>query len=453
MNNRQMKYLLIMCLGIGTTFNTLAQDQERVFSLKQAIEFALDNNTKATKAKLDEEESRFNIKEVRSQALPQITASGNFDDNLNIPVQLLPGEIVGAPGTTVEAKFGQQYTVSGGLELNQKLFDKSVLGAMKAADAANKFYALNTSRTEEEVIFQITTDYYQTLILEENLHILKANQEKMIKLIEMAGYQQQAGVIKTIDLNRLKVNRTNGETQIQNLESDLITQLNTMKYHMGMSINENIRLDGSTDTLNETIINNALEEGDLSNGRYDYQIIKQQQLLNTLEVKNFKAGYYPTLSAYARQSYNAQRNEFNFFDGSKPWFPTTVVGMRLSIPIFDGFKKNAQVQQSKIRLQKLDQDEADVKRAINLEYQNALSQLKNSSASMEAQRENVALAEEVYGITEDSYKQGITPLSDLLNSETELLEANNNFNSSLLRYKLAQLQILKAKGQLSTILN
>lgn len=453
MNNRQMKYVLIMCLGIGVTFNTRAQNQEKVLSLKQAIKYALDNNTKATKAKLDEEESKFNIKEVRSQALPQITASGNFDDNLNIPVQLLPGEIVGAPGTTVEAKFGQQYTVSGGLEVNQTLFDKSVLGAMKAADAANKFYALNTTRSKEEVIFQITTDYYQTLILEENLHILKANQEKMIKLIEMAGYQQQAGVIKTIDLNRLKVNRTNGETQIQNLESDLTTQLNTMKYHMGMAINENIRLDGSTDTLNETIINNALEEGDLSNGRYDYLIIKQQQLLNTLEVKNFKAGYYPTLSAYARQSYNAQRNEFNFFDGSQPWFPTTIVGMRLSIPLFDGFKKNAQVQQSKIRLQKLDQDEADVKRAINLEYQNALSQLKNSSASMEAQRENVELAQEVYTITEDSYKQGITPLSDLLNSETELLEANNNFNASLLRYKLAQLSILKAKGQLQSILN
>ncbi|HNP06015.1 MAG TPA: TolC family protein [Cyclobacteriaceae bacterium] len=453
MNNRQMKYVLIMCLGIGVTFNTRAQNQEKVLSLKQAIKYALDNNTKATKAKLDEEESKFNIKEVRSQTLPQITASGNFDDNLNIPVQLLPGEIVGAPGTTVEAKFGQQYTVSGGLEVNQTLFDKSVLGAMKAADAANKFYALNTTRSKEEVIFQITTDYYQTLILEENLHILKANQEKMIKLIEMAGYQQQAGVIKTIDLNRLKVNRTNGETQIQNLESDLTTQLNTMKYHMGMAINENIRLDGSTDTLNETIINNALEEGDLSNGRYDYLIIKQQQLLNTLEVKNFKAGYYPTLSAYARQSYNAQRNEFNFFDGSQPWFPTTIVGMRLSIPLFDGFKKNAQVQQSKIRLQKLDQDEADVKRAINLEYQNALSQLKNSSASMEAQRENVELAQEVYTITEDSYKQGITPLSDLLNSETELLEANNNFNASLLRYKLAQLSILKAKGQLQSILN
>lgn len=454
MNRIQLKFALIMCLGIGFTFNATAQDQPKALSLKQAIEFALENNTKATKSKLDEEESRYNIKEVRSQALPQLKATGTLDNNLNIPVQLLPGEIVGqAPGTTVEARFGQKYTVSGGLELNQKLFDQSVLGALKAADASNKFYALNTARTKEEVIFQITSDFYQTLIIEENLNIQKANQEKMKKLIEMAEYQHKAGVIKTVDLNRLKVNLTNSETQIQNLQSDLETQLNTMKYHMGMSISESISLDGSTDTLNETTINNALSEGDLSNGRYDYQIVKQQQLLNSLEIKNFRAGYVPTLSAYARQSYNAQRNEFNFFDGSKPWFPTTVVGMSLNIPIFDGLKKSAQVQQSKIRLQKLERDEADVKRSINLEYQNALSQLKNSQLSMESQRANVALAEEVYTITEDSYKQGIVPLSDLLNSETELLEANNNFNASLLRYKLAQLSILKAKGQLQTILN
>lgn len=449
----RIKYLLITGLIAASASELVAQDQPKSFTLKQAIEFALENNTKSIKSKLDEQESKYNIREVRSQALPQITASGTFDDNLNIPVQLLPGELIGAPGTIVEAKFGQQYTVSGGLELNQKLFDQSVIGAMKAADASTKFYSMNTARTKEEVIFQITTDYYQTLIIEENLNILKSNQEKMKKLIELAGYQHKAGVIKTVDLNRLKVNLTNSETQIQNLESDLTSQMNTMKYHMGLSISEKVILDGSSDSLNETIINNALSEGDISNGRYDYQIIKQQQLLNTLEIKNFKAGYVPTLSAYARQSYNAQRNEFNFFDAGQSWFPTTIVGMRLSIPVFDGFKKSAQVQQSKIRMQKLVQDEIDVKRAINLEYQNAISQLINSRTSMMAQRENVILAEEVYSITEDSYKQGITPLSDLLNSETELLESNNNFNASLLRYKLAQLQILKAKGQLETILN
>lgn len=447
-----IKQLLFFTLFLGSALVGFAQEATTL-SLKKAIEYALENNIATSKAKLDEQESLYNVKEVRSQALPQIIFTGSLDDNLNIPVQLLPGEIVGQPGTTVEARFGQQYTVTGGLELNQKIYDQTVIGALKAADAAKGYYALNTKRTKEDVIYLITSDYYQTLILQENLNILRENQTKIKKLIEVAEYQQKAGVLKTVDVNRLKVNLTNGETTIRNVESELENQLNTMKYHMGMDIYAPIKLDASSDLLDESKLAMALAINDVSPLRTDYQIVKQQQLLNEMEIKNFRAGYYPSLSAYARYSYNAQRNEFNFFESSKPWFNASVIGARLTIPVFDGFRKRSQIQQSKIRFEKLERDEKNIHLSIDLEYQNAQNQYMNSQKSLEAQKANVTLAEEVYKVTEDSYKQGIVNLSDLINSETELLAASNNYNEALLKFKLAQLHILKAKGQLLTILN
>ena len=447
-----IKQLFLFTFFLGVALTARAQE-EKILSLKQAIEYALEHNIATSKAKLDEQESLYNVREVRSQALPQITFTGSLDDNLNIPVQLLPGEIVGQPGTTVKAQFGQQYTVTGGVELNQKIYDQSVIGALKAADAAKGYYALNTKKTKEEVIYLITTDYYQTLIFQENLNILKDNQSKIKKLIEVAEYQRKAGVLKTVDVNRLKVNLTNSETQIRNLESDLENQLNTMKYHMGMDIYAPIKLDASSDLLDDSKLIMALAINDVSPFRTDYQIVKQQQLLNEMEIRNFRSGYYPSLSAYARYSYNAQRNEFNFFESSKPWFNASVIGARLIIPIFDGFRKHSQIQQSNIRLERLGKDETNINLSIDLEYQNAQNQYTNSQKSLEAQKENVMLAEEVYTVTEDSYKQGIVNLSDLLNSETELLAANNNYNEALLKFKLAQLHILKAKGQLLTILN
>lgn len=444
--------LLSVWLLCGFTLTVNAQDTT-VLTLRKAIEFALQNNNASVKAKFDEQESRYNANEVMSQALPQIAITGSFDDNLNIPVQLLPGELIGQPGTSVKAQFGKQYTVTGGIEVNQKIYDQSIIGALKAATASKEFYALNTKKTKEAVIFQITNDYYQLLILQENRNILEANQEKIKKLIEVAEYQQKAGVLKTVDVNRLKVNQTNGETQIRNMESDLENQQNTMKYHMGMAIQTPLILDSSSDLLDEDKLLLALSTGDVSPFRTDFQIIKQKQILNEMEVKNFRSGYYPTLSAYARYSYNAQRNEFNFFESGQPWFNASVIGAKLSIPVFDGFKKRSQIQQSKVRLEKLERDEIDMNLSIDLEYQNSLNVYKNSQTSLEAQSDNVALAEEVYKVTEDSYKQGIVNLSDLLNSETELLTANNNYNEALLKFKLAQLQILKAKGQLLTILN
>ncbi len=431
----------------------MAQAQETVLTLKQAIHYALENNTPTSKAKLDEQANRYNIKEVKSQALPQVSAFGNFDNNLNIPVQLLPGELIGQPGTTVKAQFGKQYTVTGGAEINQKVFDHSVLSAMQAANASTKLYSLKTKKSKEDVIYQITSDYYQVLIQQEKLCILKSNQKKNEHLYDLAGFQHKVGVMKNIDLNRLKVNITNGETRIQNSESDLKNQMNTMKFHMGMDINILITLDAASDLLGESKVAEALAIDDVSPIRSNHQLIIQQQLLNEMEVKNFRSGYSPSLSAYARYSYNAQRTQMDFFDGSKPWFNATVVGLKLNVPIFDGFKKRAQVQQSQIRLQKLKYDESNVKRSIDLDYQNAINQFQNSQKSLESQKDNVVLAQEVYAITEDSYKTGIMNLSDLLNSETELLTANNNYNEAVLKLKLSQLQILQAKGQLLTILN
>ncbi|MDZ7849184.1 MAG: TolC family protein [Owenweeksia sp.] len=103
----------------------------------------------------------------------------------------------------------------------------------------------------------------------------------------------------------------------------------------------------------------------------ELEILDKQKALNTLNKKSIQAGYYPSLTAFANQSWQAQRNEFNFFDSEQPWFPQTVIGLSLQVPIFDGFSKHYRVQQSKIDIQKLELDQENTKRSLDMQFENA----------------------------------------------------------------------------------
>jgi outer membrane protein TolC len=178
-------------------------------------------------------------------------------------------------------------------------------------------------------------------------------------------------------------------------------------------------------------------------------LLQKQRELTALKAKNIKAGYYPSLSAYGRYGYQTQRDEL--FNSETPWFKTSVVGLKLNIPIFDGFKKDAQIKQAVLEQQKLESDIQKFNKNTAVQLSNAVSQLGNSQNTITAQQENVKLAQEVYDTTNSLYKEGLAPLSDLLNAETSLREALTNLNNEQLKYQVAQLNYLKAKGELESL--
>lgn len=202
-----------------------------------------------------------------------------------------------------------------------------------------------------------------------------------------------------------------------------------------------------------------LEDINLSTLQYEketpiqVQLLEKEYELNVLNRKSIQAGYYPTLVAFGQQSWSAQRNEFNFLDNTQPWFQQTIVGLKLEVPIFDGFEKHHQIQQSKIDIEKLELDRIQLDRNVDMTYQNAREQLVNSMKSVEAQRENKQLAQEVYDQTQELYAEQVGSLTDLLDAETSLRESQINYIREVLKFKKAELDLLKAQGQLRQLSN
>jgi outer membrane protein len=420
--------------------------------LKEAINYALENKSDAKKAKLEIENSEYQIQEVRSRALPQITANGNMTYNPVLQLNALPGDFFGAPGTTLLAPLGQEWTANGGVTLTQNLFDQAVFTGLKAARSTREFYQINAQLTEEQVIERVANNYYQVFVQREKLAVIDSNYVNTVKAKKIIEGQFDNGLAKKIDLDRITVKLYNINTQRQQLINAIQLQENALKFYMGMPIETKIILPKTEFEVTPQ----ALAEAPNAANRTEYLLLEKQEQLLTYQKKSILAEYYPTLSLSAGYNYIGQGPEMPLF--AKPadgvyWSDYSSIGLNLRIPIFTGFGTRARVRQAEIDLKKIRADKEDVRLSLDLAYENARTQIENSLITIKNQKENAQLAQEVLNNTRNNYYQGLAPLTDLLDAENALVEAQNNYTTALLEYKLAEIQLIKSKGELRTLTN
>lgn len=437
----------ILVLSASFPPHLKAQVEDQHFTLDQALQYALKNSIDIQKSILDQKQADHLVAEVRGTGLPQVNASGQFQNFPNLPTQLLPGEIIGEPGSMIPVQFGTKYTTTGTIEASQLLYNQQFFTGLKAANASEQLYELLKIQTEEDVIYQVSNAYYQVLEIQAQTKALQANIDRLNEVEKIMKVQQENDLITKTDYNRLKVNRINLETSLQSLNTAEEQSKNYLKILIGMPMNEGIDLIKGED----------IEDVNLSALQYEKEtpieirLLDKQYELNVLNKKSLQAGNYPSLAAFGQQSWNAQRDEFNFFDNGQPWFQQTVVGVQLDIPLFSGLQRHHKVQQAKIDIEKTELDMLYAERGKAMEYQNAREQLLNSMKSVEAQRENKVLADEVYAQTQELYKEHVGSLTDLLDAETSLREAQINYIREILNFKRAELDLLKSQGQLQQL--
>lgn len=435
---------LILLLTTGMLH---AQQKTQELTLKDAISYALQNKAEARKAKLSIENGEYEIAEIRARALPQITANGNLTYN---PIIQLNAVNFGA-GTQLLA-FGQKWSSTAGVNLEQAIFDQAVFTGLKAARSTREFYQINAQLTEEDVIERVANNYYQVFVQRQQLAVIDSTYANTTKVRNIIQGQFDNGLARKIDLDRMNVNLSNINTQRQQLINAVQLQENALKFYMGMPINTPITL--ATEKLEIAPMN--LDETPDTTQRTQYQLLKKQEELLVLQRKSVVAEYYPRLSLSAGYNYIGQGPDIPWF--GKPadgiyWSDFSAIALNLSIPIFNGFGTKARVDQANIKLKNNEEDLKDTKLSLDLAFENARTQINNSIITINNQRENVALAQEVLDNTQNNYQQGLATLTDLLDAENSYIQAQNNYTSALLDYKLAEVQLRKAKGELKSFVN
>ncbi|MCU7503012.1 MAG: TolC family protein [Ignavibacteria bacterium] len=458
-----MKIKTIIFIILALLVTSAAAQEERKpesLSLRQCLSEGLKSSREIINLRLETEKSTYKIKETQSQLLPQVQAFGTYDNYLKIPVQMVPGEIFGQPGTTVPISLYVQHNVTGGLKAAQMLYNQTIFTAMSLANKAKEISEITYRKAGDDLIYEVSSLFFLIKLTDGQAGIYRGNIERLNQLLKVTQSQHAAGLVREVDIDRIKINLENLGNEAKNLDILQSKQLEMLFYTIGLhKVSKNAYQTVNitlSDSLGMPLLSNySIPEklNDLSEHN-EMQLLAKRLEMVTLNRKLAASGFYPTLSIYGQYFYQGQREKFDFFSaGQNKWSDVGVIGLSLSIPVFDGLQKNAQINQAEVDYLEATNDYEFLARLLNLEYNNAVKKYFNSKDAAERQKDNVKLAAKVYSQTLLQYRQGVASLSDLLEIENSSSSAQLSLMNALYQLRISELDILKATGKLQTILN
>ena len=428
---------------IGAALTGSAQQSR---SLKECIDYGLQHYGTIRVAQYQVETANQQARQALGQYLPQVSGTGNFTDNLKLQSTLLPAGFAGPEPTRIS--LGSKYQTNVSAQLTQTIYDKSLLIGIKANESNQKLADLNIRQTREEIIYNIATNYYQVFIVQPQIALLKDNLNRTQQVLNILKLQRDNGVIQPIDYTNTEVTYNNTRSQLSLSENNLALALNRLKYQMGLSQEQEL-------TLSDTLLLKQVPTLEQSNFNAPSLISYQKAMANLdlqrLQLLRTKAGYQPTLSFTANYGTLALGNQF--VDGFRNFTGFGSIGLRLNIPIFDGFQRDAQIQQNRLTVMTQEEQLRLNTAAYQLQFSNAQSQIQKSQTNIQNDDRNVKLAQEVYNITTLQYKQGTKSLTDLINADNSYRQAQSNYINSLINFYQARLDLEQSQGSLLTFYN
>lgn len=437
---------IVFCLIAGYSAKAQMADTVAAFTLQEAIDYAQTHQSAILNAKVDEEIARNTVKKTVGMGLPQINANVNFQDFIKVPTNLLPGEFFGKPGEMIPVRFGVKYQSSAGFELSQLLFDGTYLVGLQASKTYKELSTKNLQRSRIETAVAVTKAYYSVLVSNEQLSLLDANIVRLKKSLKDTEALFKNGFVEKIDLDRLTVLNNNLETERENVVHLLDLNLHLLKFQMGMNINSTLTLKDSISGLNveESV---ALNDTSAYKSRIEYSLLETQKKLNELDLKRYQSQYLPSIGAFGSTTRSLQSNTFNeLFDRS---FPMTVIGFRISVPIISGGIRNYQVRNARLEIKKTENNLVNLRNGINLEVEQAKTVYRNGFRSLENQKRNMTLAQEVLRVTKVKYEQGVGSSIEVTTAETALKESQNNYINALYELLINKVNLDKALGKIT----
>lgn len=435
-------YAVLFLLLVKTSFS------QQAFTLKQAQDYALEHNQEVLNADLDLQIAEKKVWETTASGLPQISATGEFQNFIDIPTTVLPANAfnpLASEDELVGVKFGTNYNVTGTVQVSQLLFSGNYLVGLQAAKTYTSLSKQLKDKSEQDVKSSVANAYYTVLVLQENVITLDSTLLKMKELLNTTQILVDNKVMESTNASQLKLSVLQVENGVAKVKSQLEVAYSLLKMEMGMDLTTAISLiDTYNDVTNSAV--NYSENKFSSSNNIDYQLTETQLKLNELSLKNTKANYLPSLAAFLSHQQVAMRNDFDFFDGDKDWFPTTVWGLSLNIPIFSSGQRASQVSQAKLAVQKTQNTVAQLDKGLQLQYIQFSSGYNNAKDAFETQKKAVDVASEILNSTEIKYKEGVVSSMELTQVQNQLLQAQTDLTN-------AGFELIKAKLNLDKLFN
>ncbi|MCP9199505.1 TolC family protein [Gramella sp. GC03-9] len=466
---------LLILSFLGLTFGGLTAQEDSLtgyrFTLREAIEFALENNYQSQIAQKDVDKSLQQKWEIISQGLPQIDGAVDYQNYLQQPVTLLPAAAfdntqstidvveeyfdgaqrndvpVNAPEGFIPVRFGTKQSVNATATWRQLIFDGSYIVGIQSVKTLLQISKNAKTKTDLQIKEAVINAYGNVLLNEESVEILENNVSALEKNYEDTKKIYENGLTEQEDVEQLEITLIGLKNNLQRSRRMREIAYEMLNLSLGIPVETEVRLEEELNELTMQYYDLSLLNKQIPiEENIDYRIAKNTAESAAIQVRLQKAKALPTLSGFVNYGYQGFSDDFTFFNNDQEYFGQSILGVSLNIPIFSSGMRSSLTQQREIEYEQalldLERTENEVKRQINMaknEYEFSLENYENAIRNLE-------LAERIEKKNEVKFFEGIA-------SSFELNEAQRQLYSAQQNYLQAMLEVITAKVQLENLLD
>ena len=425
------------------TTSVFSQQEVSQFSLKEAVDFALQNNSLSKNAARDVEIAKLQKWETTSTGLPQIKAAVSYNNWIKQQISLIPAEFFGgSPGQFAEIAFGTKQTMNGTVTISQKIFDGSYLVGLQAAKVYLEISENAKEKTEIELRKMVAYAYGNVLLSEENLKIVNSNIKLLEKNVQDLTKVYENGLVEQESVQQLQLTLASlksNQSYVKRLKKIAYQMLNNA---LGLDLDVAIELTNNLEQLitmytSLAPLDSILEVENVVDYKIAFNDVKGKELLLKLE----KSKALPTLDAFLNGSYSANSETFTFLDNSQNWFGASLFGISMNIPIFSSFGRSASTKKAYLNFEKSKSLLKDTSEKIKLEISSARSEYEFAVENLDIKKEALELSENIAKKNEIKFFEGLTTSFDLSQAQRQLYTAQQDYLQSMLNILIKRIDL------------
>lgn len=453
------------------------KENTQPLNLEQTIQVALANNTQIRQSLLSIKDAQQQIRTAWSNVLPEVSANASYTRNLEVPVNFLP-EVVfnpkGDPDNLIPVAFGTDNNWNGGISVSQTIFNGQAFVGISSSELYKAAQSENLRATAQQVITQARQAYYALLLSRERLHLQEAQMERIKKNLKDTKKLLEQGFVDEYAVLQLKVKLSNLKPRLKDARYGIDKARRNLLDVVGLPLKYPLKISGDLNSFAvksksaQKEINQSIKQIDratplqfqsdslllrqASSYRGDLRMLNIQQKLQNKKIKAQKSQYLPTLSASYNLQYRAsQAGQPVFFGNKDSRARSQTVMLNLRLPLFQGFKRDAAIERSKIELRSLKLSEYQTEKKAHKQILAAEENIQKVYETATARKQAREQAREGYERARLRYNNGLGSQQEVTDAQVQLRQAELNYAQMVFNYLKAKANYDQAVGQVPLV--
>jgi len=423
-------------------FSVMKAQDTLTVSLSKALEIAMSKSPTIKVANKEITRVDYSKKERLAGLFPTISGSGTYSRNLKNQKS-----VISFNGTPTVLEFGVDNNFSAGVSATLPIIAPTLWATLKMNEFDAQLAIESARSSKIALVNQVTKAYYTLLLMQDSYDVFVKSYNNTADNTRVIADKYKQGVVSEYEWIRADVQSRNAQSNIVSAQSAVNLSKQQLKMLMGLNMFSEIKVVGKLSDFEQNMYGDVLNLDTValkSNTDLKQFDIKSKQFDQTLEIQ--KTLWYPTLGASLNYSYNYMGNDADKFSNYVK-FPASMLGVSLSVPIFQGGTRYYKSKQIKIQQDELKDQRDNLKKSIELQMITSLDNIKKAIEKIESNKKAMSQAEKAMIISKKRYEVGSGTFLDITNSELAYIQAGLSYNQSIFDFVSSKSDLEKLYGK------